>query len=249
MDSPLKDIRIGLITSQWAENNNLPVFYSPEVRSTNDLAKAEAFNEKLLSESLCLYLTDHQTAGRGRGDHTWSDENPGGSLLSSWSYLLPQNPRPTTSCLVGLALFRACSATWPFLPWNLKAPNDIFIHDKKIGGILLETVIQGGDIRLIMGIGMNLFTSPQKMESATSLVKSLPQGAPLLGEDYMSFLDRLLFELTDAVSRSSRELSPTDRLSLLVALNKHPLLKEKYTGMSPDGSLQINEQKINWMTL
>jgi BirA family biotin operon repressor/biotin-[acetyl-CoA-carboxylase] ligase len=249
MDTPLKDIRIGLITSQWAENNNLHVIYNPEVRSSNDIAKEEAFNENLLTVSLCLYLTDHQTAGRGRGDHSWSDDSPGGSLLSSWSYLLHQSPRPITSCLVGLALFRACSSTWPFLPWNLKAPNDLYIHDKKIGGVLLETVIQGGDVRMIMGIGLNILESPKKMESATSLLKSLPEGAPLLGEDYLSFLDRLLFELTDAVSKSSRELSATDRLSLLIALNKNPLLQEKYTRVSSDGSLQIHDKKINWITL
>lgn len=247
MDTPLADIRIGQVTSQWAENNHLFVSYRPQEESTNELAKEEAFAENLMAESLCLYLTDHQTAGRGRGSHSWTDSRPGSSLLSSWSFLLGVKPQPTTSCLVGLAVYRACSTTWPFLPWNLKAPNDIYLHDKKVAGILLENLIQGDEVRLIVGLGFNVTASPPNIDTAISLLEALPAGAPLLGQDYLAFLDRLLFELTDAVSRCDESLSPTDQLSLLMALNQHPLLKEKYTVIDADGSLHVGEKKISWM--
>lgn len=249
MESPLADIRIGQITSQWAENNHLFVCYKSQMDSTNALAKQEAFEENLLDESLCVYLTDHQTAGRGRGGNSWIDAQTGSSLLSSWSFLLKVKPQPTVSCLVGLAVYRACSSTWPFLPWNLKAPNDLYIGDKKVAGLLLESLMQGENIRLIIGLGFNITSSPEQVEKASSLLECLPEGAPLLGQDYLSFLDRLLFELTDAVSHCEEPLSPTDQLSLLMALNQHPLLKEKYTGMDADGSLKIGDQKINWSTL
>lgn len=248
-DNPVSDIRIGQVTSQWAEGNHLYVAYQKEMTSTNAIAKEEAFAENLMEESLCLYVTDHQTAGRGRGKNTWIDARPGSSLLSSWSYLLGVKPQPTTSCLVGLAVYRACSTTWPFLAWNLKAPNDIYIGDKKVAGILLENVAQGDEVRLIVGLGLNVTGSPEDVDTATSLIESLPAGAPLLGQDYMAFLDRLMFELTDAVSHAEESLSPTDQLSLLTALNQHPLLKEKYTGMEADGSLLIGDKKINWSTL
>lgn len=248
-DTPLADIRIGHITSQWAEGNHLYVSYSKEMESTNSLAKEEAFAENLMEESLCLYVTDHQTAGRGRGKNSWLDARPGSSLLTSWSFLLGIKPQPTTSCLIGLAIYRACSTTWPFLPWNLKAPNDIYLGEKKVAGILLENVAQGDEVRLIIGLGLNVTASPDEVETSTSLVESLPTGAPLLGQDFMAFLDRLLFELTDAVSHAEESLSPTDQLSLLTALNQHPLLKEKYTGMEADGSLWVNDKKINWTSL
>lgn len=249
MDNPLNDIRIGDVTSRWAQNNHIYSNYKPVIDSTNTLAKKEAFVEELLEESLCLYVTDHQTAGRGRGKNSWSTEIPGSALLSSWSYLLGVSPQPTTAPLVGLAVFRACATTWPFLAWNLKAPNDIYIGDKKVAGILLETLQQGGDVRLIVGLGLNVTSSPEEIETATSLVEALPRGVPLLGQDYMAFLDRLLFEMTDAVSHAEEPLSPTDQQSLLMALNLHPLLNEKYTGMEQDGSLLIGEKKINWSQL
>ncbi|MGZ3770593.1 MAG: biotin--[acetyl-CoA-carboxylase] ligase [Bdellovibrio sp.] len=249
MDSPLADIRIGQITSQWAEHNHIYVSYQAETHSTNALAKQEAFHENLRDESLCLYLTDHQTGGRGRGNNTWINAQPGSSLLSSWSFLIKTKPQPTVSCLVGLAVYRACMSTWPFLPWNLKAPNDIYIGDKKIAGLLLESLIQGEDVRLIIGLGLNVTSSPKEIKTSNSLLKCLPAGAPLLGQDYLSFLDRLLFELTEAVSHCEEPLSPTDQLSLLTALNQHPLLKEKYTGMKADGSLLSGERQINWSEL
>lgn len=249
MDNPLNDIRIGQITSHWAENNHLLAIYKPELDSTNALAKEEAFAENLVAESLVLYLTDHQTKGRGRGTHTWTDAQRGSSLLSSWSFLLGEKPQPTTSCLIGLSLYRACSSTWPFLDWNLKAPNDIYIGNKKVAGILLENIVQGDEVRLIAGLGVNITSSPKSVDNAISLVEALPQGAPLLGQDYMSFLDRLLFEMTDAVSRCHEPLTTTDQWSLLVALNKHPLLKEKYSKVDADGSLHIADKVISWMSL
>lgn len=247
MDNPLADIKIGRVTSQWAENNHLHVTYKPSLNSTNELAKEQAFAEELMAESLCLYVAEQQLAGRGRGAHTW-EAPAGGSLLSSWSYLIATKPQPTTSCLVGLAVYRACSTTWPFLNWNLKAPNDIFIGDKKVAGILVESILQGDEVRLIIGMGFNVTSSPD-LPQATDLVRCLPPGAPLLGQDYTAFLDRLLFELTDAVSHCDESLSATDQLSLLTALNQHPLLEEKYTGMDSQGSLFIGEKKINWTSL
>lgn len=249
MDNPLNEILIGNITSKWAKNNHIHVEYKASQESTSSTAKELAFEEDLLEESLCLFVTDHQTAGRGRGKNTWTDAKPGSSLLSSWSYLLPMMPQPTAAPLVGLAVFRACSTTWPFLDWNLKAPNDIYIGDKKVAGILLETVAQADEARFIVGLGVNITTSPESVETSTSILESLPAGAPLLGEDYTAFLDRLLFELTDAASHCDQPLSPTDQLSLLTALNRHPLLKEKYTAMEADGSLFIGAKKLNWTEL
>jgi BirA family biotin operon repressor/biotin-[acetyl-CoA-carboxylase] ligase len=245
----MNDIRIGEVTSRWAENNHLFVSYHKTLDSTNDLAKEEAFEEDLLDESLCLYVTDNQTQGRGRGDHTWSQGSVGGALLSSWSYLTNAKPQPTLSCLVGLSLYRACSTTWPFLPWNLKAPNDIYIGPKKVAGLLIENVLQDDETRIIVGLGLNVFSSPQDISAAASIAACLPAGVPLLGQDWMAFLDRWLFELTDAISHCEESLSPTDQFSLLTALNQHPLLSEPYSMIEKDGSLVVGERKIPWSSL
>lgn len=248
-DNPLRDIRIGSVTAAWAKGNQIEHDFSASLESTNTKAKAEAFSEKSFEHGLILYLTDHQTAGRGRGKNIWIDSKPGSALLSSWSFQLDSAPSPTVSCLMGLALYKAAAATWSFLNWSLKAPNDLYIDDKKVAGLLLETVSQGSDVRMIVGLGMNILANPDGLPTATSLVKKLPTGAPLLGEDYLSFLDRLLFEMSVAVSMNQEPLNSTVRANLLFALNQFTLLEEKYLDIDAKGNLKTESRKISWSEL
>lgn len=236
-DTPLDDIRLGHVTKQWASANHIYVEHATSVTSTNDIAKQKAFDESYLEHPLCLFLADHQTKGRGRGQNHWVDANPGSTLLSSWSYLLEAKPQPTTSCLVGLAVYRALATTWSFLPWSLKAPNDIYLGSKKVAGILLESVIQGNEVRLVVGLGINVFSSPKDVSTSGSILEFLPAGVPLLGEDWMSFMDRLLFEVTAAVSRCEEPLSPSEQVTLVQTLNQFPLLSQKYARIEANGTL------------
>ena len=71
-----------------------------------------------------------------------------------------------------------------------------------------------------------------------------------MGEDWSQLLDRLVLELTLTMSRDLQEgLSPSDQLSLLVALNKHPLLHKHYTAMDSQGSLFQGQVKTDWLSL
>lgn len=247
-ESPLNDIRIGEISHRWAQSQGLESHYAPQLASTNDSAKTEAFGADG-EHGLKLYLCDHQTAGRGRGRNTWVTSSEGAALLSSWSYALQDPPQPTFTAKAGLALFRAAQATWPFLDWALKAPNDLYVGDKKIAGLLVETLSQGQDVRLIVGLGLNVMSHPESLDQATSLFESLPDGGVLLGEDWIGFLERFLFELTDAVARSTDPLTPTDALALKRALNLRPTQKPLIDEVLEDGSLRSGSQVKPWMEI
>ncbi len=249
MDSPLNDIRIGRVSHEWAKTQKIKSFYFPEIDSTNTKAKSEAFADDTLAEHLILYFADAQTAGRGRGSNTWSTATPGSQLLSTWSFMLQDHVQPILSPLIGLALYKAALTTWPFLDFNLKAPNDLFVGTKKIAGLLLETVSQGDDIRLVLGLGVNVFASPSAVTTATHFVAELPKTAPLLAQDWISFLERFVFEISIAIQLSAEPLDSTVCTSLLYALNKHPLLKEKYISIENDGSLLTTNKKLNWFEL
>lgn len=249
-ESPLQDIFLGEITSKWATSNSLYVDYRKSIPSTSDLAKDKAFAEDLLSEGVCLFLTDNQTQGRGRNSNTWISPQPGSALLCSWSYLLEATPQPSFSPMVGLAVYRALSSTWPFLAWSLKAPNDIYLNDKKVAGILLENIIQADETRIIIGLGLNVFSSPKDLLTSTSIASELPAGIPLLGQDYISFLDRLFYELTDSVANCEDTLTPTSQISLKYVLNKNPNLTIKVKSLSADASMTLEDNSlIHWSRL
>lgn len=103
-------------------------------------------------------MAEDQFAGRGQRNNTWHAQ-PGKNL--TFSILL--NPRFLTA-QQQFDLTRAVSlgvydALHPMLGDNLKIkwPNDIYFEDKKFGGMLIENVLQGSQIKhSVIGIGINI---------------------------------------------------------------------------------------------
>lgn len=248
-ESPLDDIRIGQVTRHWAASQKISTRYFESTNSTNEVAKAEAFSEDSFNEHLKLYVAEMQSAGKGRGTNKWSNAATGSQLLSTWSFMIEKAPHPTVSPMMGLAVFRAAQSTWPFLNWSLKAPNDLYVGNKKIAGLLLETVTQGSDHRLLIGFGFNAISFPHDIPTATSLVDQLPASAPLLAEDWICFLERLVFEFSFSLQMSYEPMNSTSSLALLTALNQNPLLKEIYLSLDAQGNLHTAGKKISWMEL
>ena len=231
-ESPLSDIKIGEITATWSKANNLKTNYFITTDSTNTRAKKAAFEQEELENEFVLYVADDQSQGRGRFDRTWTSPAAGCGLLSTWSFSAVNTPSPHTTAKVGMALYHAAKATWHFLPFSLKAPNDLYLADKKIAGILVETVSQGVEHRLLVGIGFNVLSHPSDVATSTHLVKNLPRSAPLLGEDWILFLDRFLFELTLLVPFAHEELSSTAEAKFVSLVNLNPQLEKKFTNFS-----------------
>jgi BirA family biotin operon repressor/biotin-[acetyl-CoA-carboxylase] ligase len=163
--------------------------------------------------------------------------------------MIDQPTMPIVSPLIGLALYKAASATWPYLDWSLKAPNDLFVGGKKIAGILLETISQGDDHRLLIGLGFNAIKSPLELSTAVSLAKALPDDTPLLAQDWISFLERLVFEFSFSLQQSFEPLNPSTRQALLFALNKNSQLTEKYISIDESANMKTDSKTISWQEL
>jgi len=236
--------QIGEITASWAQSLNLACNYQESVASTNDLAKNSPWPQPSF-----LVVADMQVAGRGRGQNQWLTPAPGASLLSSWCFTLEHTPQPVLSPLVGLALYRSVLATWPSLPFSLKAPNDLYLGEKKLAGILIENIQQGSQTKVIIGIGLNVFASPEDLETSTSLLEELSEGHELLGQDWISFLDRLYYELSDALSLSDLPLGSNACVALRYALNLRPSQKP-IAQIQADGSILYSDStQQHWSEL
>ncbi len=91
-----------------------------------------------------------QTQGRGRRGNVWASPKGGGLYFSVF---LPQKPSSFLPLLTGLAVVLALKkmgAQHLFLKW----PNDIFLNEKKLGGILVEQEGQHS----VVGVGLNFKT-------------------------------------------------------------------------------------------
>lgn len=128
-----------------------------EVNSTNDFLKNLLSNSKPLPEGTVI-MAEKQFAGRGQQDNKWHSE-PGKnltiSLLLKPSFLDIQTQFDLTRAM-SLGVY---DALHPILGKELKIkwPNDIYYGDKKLGGMLIENLIQGTQIKnSIIGIGLNV---------------------------------------------------------------------------------------------
>lgn len=189
---------IGRWTAHWLKNQGHQINYFSSTTSTNSMAKEAAMQEH---SPLVFYVTDEQSAGRGQGNHQWLNTAPGTNLLLTCSLATKTPPQPELCLTLGQKLKLACQQSWPELPWSVKPPNDLFIGDKKVAGILLESVSQGPNHRLLFGLGFNALDFPKDGSfSATSLQEHLSQ--PLEQSQWEKFLKELLSQtLSDTLLR------------------------------------------------
>ena len=127
------------------------IVHLAETDSTNRWLREQGGEENM------LVWTDFQTAGRGCGTNTWESAR-GQNLLFSL-LIHPVAVRPSEQFRISMAISLAivdalaCYTDGLSIQW----PNDIYWHDRKICGILIENRLSGGVIRdCIIGVGLNV---------------------------------------------------------------------------------------------
>jgi BirA family transcriptional regulator, biotin operon repressor / biotin---[acetyl-CoA-carboxylase] ligase len=128
-----------------------------QVGSTNLLARAVVadYDRECQALPTALFLAFEQTAGRGRLGRSWSSPPGQGVYVSRTLSVARPELLQTLPLLVGVGLCRALDAYLP-APAQLKWPNDVLAGGRKIGGILIETLIRPGDCAMaVVGFGVN----------------------------------------------------------------------------------------------
>ncbi|MCP1660755.1 bifunctional biotin--[acetyl-CoA-carboxylase] ligase/type III pantothenate kinase [Neisseria perflava] len=162
-----------------------------ECVSSNDeiLALARESADKA-HKALCIAHV--QSKGRGRQGRAWQ-HRLGECLMFSfgWTFAKAQHELGALALAAALACHRALGKLG--LNTQIKWPNDLVVGRDKLGGILIETVRQGGQTVAVVGIGVN-FVLPKEVENAAS-VQALFQTASQRGACANRLLDTLLGEL------------------------------------------------------
>ena len=150
-----------------------------EVDSTNNFLKELLSNSKPLMEGTVI-MAVNQFAGRGQQQQNGWYAAPGKNL--TFSILLKPHFLQVINQfdlirVISLGVFDAIS---PLLGDKLKIkwPNDIYYADDKLGGILIENLVQAGQIKSsIIGIGINVNQDafPPGLLNAVSLKQILHQ--------------------------------------------------------------------------
>ncbi|HAR64437.1 MAG: biotin--[acetyl-CoA-carboxylase] ligase [Candidatus Margulisiibacteriota bacterium] len=129
------------------------------INSTNDYAK-ENIN---IFEHGSIIRTAHQTAGRGQRGKQWISCD--GENIFMTIILKPEYRGKIEKAYIEKIILFSAKAVQKVikdsygLDARIQMPNDIYIKDKKIAGVLVEAITQGNVLKgLVAGIGLNCNT-------------------------------------------------------------------------------------------
>lgn len=126
-----------------------------ETASTNSYLREAAERELLPEES--LVVAEFQTAGRGQAGNSWESEG-GRNLVFSlvlYPHFLLANRQFLISQITALSVKETLEEYVDGV--TVKWPNDIYRHDGKICGMLIENDLSGKELhRSVIGIGINI---------------------------------------------------------------------------------------------
>ena len=145
-------------------------------------------------EDFTVISAAQQTKGRGRKGREWL--SPSGDNL--YFTLLIKNPEidlkqlsslPQLMALAVNQMLKQCGLKNSWIKW----PNDVFINDAKICGVLCESKIQAGKLTaLAIGVGVNINTSVEALSSlentATSMLIETPDMTPYQADETLHFI-------------------------------------------------------------
>jgi len=200
------------------------------------------------AEGLCVVASE-QTAGRGRLQRRWI--SPNGSGLYFSIVLRPrihQRSWPLITLAAALAVHDALLETYS-LKTDIKWPNDILSNNRKLCGILAETVDTTQGRALVLGIGINLTSSafpPEVHEIATSVqleTGKVPNLEIILRNVMIALLRR--YEMLQSVSGGEEILREWSVRSSYASgkrirvANGQEVLEGTTRGLEIDGALRV----------
>lgn len=150
LSAPIQLLDEQAILSQVTQGN---VSVIPVIDSTNQYL-LERMHEM---ESGAACIAEYQQAGRGRRGRQWFSPF-GANLYMSMYWRLEQGPAAAMglSLVIGIIMaetLRSLGADDVRVKW----PNDIYLNDRKLAGILVELTGKTGDAaQIVIGAGINL---------------------------------------------------------------------------------------------
>lgn len=216
--------------------------------STNAEAAKRATNGA--AEGLCIVAAE-QTAGRGRLDRRWVSPKGAGLYLSI--ILRPRIEQrfwPLIPLMTAVAVNDALNATFN-VRTDIKWPNDVLFNEKKLCGILAESVDAPTGRAAVVGIGINLNESSfpiELQEVATSVeAAGVTPNAELMLSSVMESVFRWYGRLHDPEGAATMIAEYCARSSYCNGKTIRILEGDESfigvtCGLEPDGALRVERE-------
>lgn len=202
-----------------------------------------------------VIIAGEQTAGRGRLGQKWL--SPRGSSISLSIILrptLPQLPQLNmAACLATVQSIEKVSGLKPTIKW----PNDVLLNGKKVSGILMENIFEGGELKVtILGIGINAKIDALAFNEISAIATSLSteSGREIsAGEILPSLLEefeQIYQELQSGGNIYEKWLARVETLGKLVRVRSGDIVEEGYAeSINTNGSLMLRRLDGSLITI
>ena len=148
-----------------------------KIDSTNQEAKRliKEDKESKLKDNINLIYADYQTNGKGTKGHTWNSN--GDDIYMTITSKIEDNLNyPKLMMYTSISIIKILEKyidEKKSKDIKVKWPNDIYIKDKKIAGILFEKIIKGEDHFILIGIGLNVNRKIDSLENDNRKITSI----------------------------------------------------------------------------
>lgn len=215
------------------------------LESTQDWAK-EHFSS-LDHSKFHVISANRQTKGRGRLDRHWhSPEGTGAYITYCFFIKMSLSNLSSISLMTGVTIAEALQKLG--LTVKLKWPNDIFINEKKAGGILIETKPFDQGHVVFVGFGLNVNTSAEDLSPigrpATSLyieteqVWDIPTVVEPIETIFKRNLDTFLKQGFKAFEKDFENIAFLNGKKIIISHGKDATIGH-YQGVDSSGALLL----------
>jgi BirA family biotin operon repressor/biotin-[acetyl-CoA-carboxylase] ligase len=228
-----------IIGSKYIFHENLP--------STNSYA-AKLLKENKVREGTIIH-TNFQTAGRGHSGNTWESEDCKNLLFSLILYpsmIIPADQFIISKIIsLGICDFLRQHTTNVSIKW----PNDIYINNDKIAGILIEASILSDEIEnVIAGIGLNINQRIFNSDAPNPVSLGVITGKTYLIEECLKSLASYIDIRYKQLLREEKTEIDSDYLSNLYRIGQwsdyrdsNVVFKGRIISVDPSGRLQVED--------
>ena len=222
---------------------NWKFIHVSSVSSTMDEIKKNEFDKY---KKIAL-LADEQSKGRGTKSNNWISEK-GNFFLSLRLNKIVSNKIFIFPYIIGIVIYDvlkqySLNEKELFLKW----PNDVFLNNKKIAGVLIETYSSGNLIEnIVIGIGINLKKTPKGLEkkSTNLLIETKREiDRKSILENILRFYDiweeKLLSLEIESILKEWMKRSYPINTRITFKVDKGEVVNGNFLGINSDGSIKI----------
>jgi len=223
-------------------------FFYKSLKNTNDTTKKIYDSKKSQNIALLALL---QKNGRGRTSKKWISKE--GDLTCSFlvSFQTTVNRLGQINLWFVNMIYIVLKKLNPDLNLKIKWPNDLYLDEKKLGGILVETSILKGKVNyFLFGVGINLVSNPKNLSYPTASLRNFSKSiSPLvlfleisktLTTNYYELKKPSLLKIDNNFLKNFKDFKRIIKIKF-----KEKILEGTFNSITKNGELVLVTQKKN----